>query len=1668
MDYSNIPLGLKITTQIPLDAKTIVNSEAVLSNLGFNNNLAFTYYDGMVVTCQLEKTDWQWREVVGSEVGLLATNFTYPNNIVVNGITYSLKNYNFFKKLQNVSEKQDNILANYKVLPSNFNFTSIPTGYENATWIIRYNFNLNDASITLPANVTLSFEGGSITNGSIVLNNTTIDYKNIKSILNDVVLTGTLTNNSLDVRLFGILPDNNSIDATVIYNTNLVGLDVTLFFPKGNYYFSELHVTKNFFRIEGEESNDLEVRTVFHPFNASQYYTIKIGGTKFTLNNIAAPWAKNTSIMHIWFTTPSGFTGLNLPSDAPLTNINYRCSALILDKAQGGRYAINGHSLHNMPLLSIGNSYELYFDYIKMHGNHGKSDLPIIQVTNNYQQGGYISASVIHQLWTDIMVGPVFAMSGLAGMNEFMINNVYIEGTLEWEGETVTQDTRFTRLTENLPAFYSTVQNLVPMFSIGGVCNMTIGAMFINATDEKWQNSLDQFPTEWNTRSFFKLDTIASDIKIGSVSDGTYGQNMLLKGIASIANRNTFQIVSSSPEIAYYNQVSDNFDFIASTNNSNVIKLKPNQEYFNNDLSFLIEAKFLENIGLNNHFITPDESKYNKTISTRWDNYIINESGFYIEDDFIKIVGKIPTTNNIIDIEYYNVSNALISTQNYSVAVTANALFENTIVLTKPAGYSYLKLKSKNTGFNLKTYSLTTTSSLKNYIKSNESLSLAKRKGDVLYGILDQYTGEEITLSKVTGTPTVDGIMFFQLGSEYFKRNITKVNPYIFGAKADGVNNDTSALQSAINFSSANSAVLELKGNFLANTITISDDIELETVCKIQSIIDNDILIIDGAKVNHTGSLTLRGFTRNTLNRGIVLKNGVLNSTFDKVYISNTGLGVDYEASGNNNIVAWNLLDVRSTSSSATTVFVKGDFVSNTTLYNIGQITTNEPILTNMGTIIVEGEVYPIVAKPGFANTYYVGNFYSLPSGGILYYYSGGGVMHRKHTDNGAIEYKTLRLWSIAGSSITVQSLYGVTVNGGEIEGCGTNVVVGGIYMNGLNPETIYSIRSLFEGLHTEANTANKPFVYSLKNSMITFNGCIMGDGVEIGSPESGVKFQSGYGTDITSNYYYGKPNEDFPAIEPNNPEFKIYKDLTTGTSVYLNLRDLKPMMKYNGDLRVNYVTVGEYNMLNIPAGETRTLVVTPYGTNTLNGGTAAQNITVTGVLGKTDYRIMFLLVDNDFTYYIDRGNKFSSSSLNITTTTDEISIELIGTTDVPSLIVNSDYAGTEELGTASKPFKNLQNALDTYVGNGASNKAPDLLGTIIKIQKDINVFTGSLSYKGLNIEISNGASLITNPSASNYVLDLDSDAVLPTNINYSMIPFTNTEAVTIQINILGGGSLQAQKRFIKNRGNNNISGEGKFIKITGDGSIINLAEASVISPSVKNLFSLNEDNQVGFVNGNSTANVSVFCNINSYNSQIAYVGLNAKYYSTQNLTQFGQLATPFNSNTIPIEINGGQFIGDGATIENDYNNAPTYSLITLISLKSEGLYINKGATIGKVCENIFLNKDTGSTTTCQVILDNCNSASLQTNAVFKSLMSSNLWNVRLTNCNFAFWGVNEAKVKLIPGSINTLASKVVETLPIYDSRAAAITGGLFTGCKFINTAGVVSPTTGWIVDIVI
>lgn len=112
------------------------------------------------------------------------------------------------------------------------------------------------------------------------------------------------------------------------------------------------------------------------------------------------------------------------------------------------------------------------------------------------------------------------------------------------------------------------------------------------------------------------------------------------------------------------------------------------------------------------------------------------------------------------------------------------------------------------------------------FIKSNEDLALAYRKDDVLYGILDQYTGEEMTLSLFSGTPTVDSIIYFQLGTEYFKRVLaSEINVKWFGAMGNDLNDDTSSFENALLSGSDQKAILTIPpGTYrITSTLTLPE-----------------------------------------------------------------------------------------------------------------------------------------------------------------------------------------------------------------------------------------------------------------------------------------------------------------------------------------------------------------------------------------------------------------------------------------------------------------------------------------------------------------------------------------------------------------------------------------------------------------------------------------------------------------------------------------------------------------------------------------------------------------------------------------------------------------------------------------------------------------------------
>lgn len=405
---------------------------------------------------------------------------------------------------------------------------------------------------------------------------------------------------------------------------------------------------------------------------------------------------------------------------------------------------------------------------------------------------------------------------------------------------------------------------------------------------------------------------------------------------------------------------------------------------------------------------------------------------------------------------------------------------------------------------------------------------------------------------------------------------------------------------------------------------------------------------------------------------------------------------------------------------------------------------------------------------------------------------------------------------------------------------------------------------------------------------------------------------------------------------------------------------------------------------------------------------------------------------------------KVNSNTLTITTSVDGNSLNIEQSdSGIPMFIVNSDYTGIEELGTISKPFKNLQNALDAYKGIG-TNITPQFSGVTITIQKDTNIFTGSLAYANLNIVIENGGAINSNPSVGQYLLDVDSDATLPVGFT----PFSNTFSGTFRIEIKPGGGIILQKQGFKNRGtnlntNNSI---GKIIRLLGTSFITIANDVSVASPSTRTIISINEDNQAGFFNDGNVAHFDIQCNLTSINTSIYKVGLNGILYLTDSIMQFGDSLNSFNVLTKPYTLDGGRIIAKNA----QWLNLNTISLVTnnLHTFSNTAYFDATDCILGGNCNYLFTNVGATNST---IQLNNCK----HPNSIYSGIISSPsiYWtNLRFFNCFFNNGVFNYLEGKLFANAENNIGGQIVETLTEYSSKAAAVIAGLFKGCSFIKT----------------
>lgn len=107
----------------------------------------------------------------------------------------------------------------YKIIRSDFDFTNIPSGYDNSIWEIRHFHDLLTNTITLPSNVTLNFNGGKFGNGTIVGDNTKIVASD-DFIFDTCTFSGTWNKQQLNPKWFGV--QANGVDNDTPYFNSLL------------------------------------------------------------------------------------------------------------------------------------------------------------------------------------------------------------------------------------------------------------------------------------------------------------------------------------------------------------------------------------------------------------------------------------------------------------------------------------------------------------------------------------------------------------------------------------------------------------------------------------------------------------------------------------------------------------------------------------------------------------------------------------------------------------------------------------------------------------------------------------------------------------------------------------------------------------------------------------------------------------------------------------------------------------------------------------------------------------------------------------------------------------------------------------------------------------------------------------------------------------------------------------------------------------------------------------------------------------------------------------------------------------------------------------------------------------------------------------------------------
>lgn len=394
----------------------------------------------------------------------------------------------FINVLFTLETYANNNSMSYIILRSDSSFSQ-QVAHNNAVYEIRYEFDLNGNTVTIPSNCTLKFEGGCIKNGTITGINTRIDAARIKIFNSDVVLAGTWEVGDVYPEWGGVEKNNPNINTTTALEL-LEPLEGVVRFARGNYYLSEYYIGREGVTIVGDADGQTS-KVNFLPYADGQRYIIKLGGGRDSFG-LGTPVVRKPCIKHIWF---SNFDGASVKSiSSGNQSAPYECGLLCVDAVQIGHFDFYSSGVYGCPAMFLGYSYEITFDNLVCYSTHSKSDCPMLVIGNKRID---ISCAKINKLALECVTGTAVKYLGnAAATTELVINDFFFEGTMGQDGDMATESVdddyfKDNRETLGRNSEYDAITK-VPVLDLNGYAYLSINNAFINNIGNgRWKNTMD-------------------------------------------------------------------------------------------------------------------------------------------------------------------------------------------------------------------------------------------------------------------------------------------------------------------------------------------------------------------------------------------------------------------------------------------------------------------------------------------------------------------------------------------------------------------------------------------------------------------------------------------------------------------------------------------------------------------------------------------------------------------------------------------------------------------------------------------------------------------------------------------------------------------------------------------------------------------------------------------------------------------------------------------------------------------------------------------------------------------------------------------------------------------------------------------------------------------------